>query len=218
MKEEASRHAARLAHQCRVAALGTLRDGIPAVSQVPFALLPAADCTFVILVTRLAAHTRAMQEDPRFGLMIAQPENEHTIAHALARISFGAEAHMIARSHPDDDGARRLLRALPRSGVPVRPRRYRTLRTRAPDGPRRHGIRAGSFGHAGRAGGARLATMRPQVAITRATTTQSTCDDDLGPPTVGAVDGQIQKFSLATQFAGSGRPESTVVRKILLTA
>jgi len=106
MKEEAARHAARLVRQCRVAALGTLRDGVPAVSQVPFALLPAADCAFLILVSRLAAHTRAMQEDPRVGLMIAQPENGHTVAHALARVSINAEAHMIARPHPDYGGAR----------------------------------------------------------------------------------------------------------------
>jgi len=106
MKEEAARHAARLVRQCRVAALGTLRDGVPAVSQVPFALLPAADCAFLILVSRLAAHTRAMQEDPRVGLMIAQPENGHTVAHALARVSINAEAHMIARPHPDYGRAR----------------------------------------------------------------------------------------------------------------
>lgn len=106
MKEEASRHAARLLRQCRVAALGTLHDGAPAISQVPFALLPAADGAFVILVSRLAAHTRAMQEDPRVGLMVAQPDAENTVAHALARVSIRAEARMIARSDPDYGGAR----------------------------------------------------------------------------------------------------------------
>jgi putative heme iron utilization protein len=105
MKAEAARHAAGLVRQCRVAALGTLSEGVPAVSQVPFALLPAADCVFVILVSRLAVHTRAMQEDPRVGLMIAQPDNDHTAAHALARVSIRAEARMIARSHPGYDAA-----------------------------------------------------------------------------------------------------------------
>lgn len=106
MKEEAARHAAKLVRQCRVAALGTLHDGVPAVSQVPFALLPVADCAFVILASRLAAHTRAMQDDPRVGLMIAQPEDGHTAPHALARVSVRAEAHMIGRAHPDYAGAR----------------------------------------------------------------------------------------------------------------
>ena len=106
MKEEAARHAARLVHQCRVAALGTLQDGVPAISQVPFALLPGAHCAFVILVSRLAAHTRAIQEDPRVGFMIAQPENERTVAHALARVSIRAEARMIPRSDLDYGGAR----------------------------------------------------------------------------------------------------------------
>lgn len=106
MKEEAARQAARLVRECRVAALGTLNEGAPAVSQVPFALLPAVDCVFVILVSRLAAHTRAMQADPRVGLMIAQPDIEHTAAHALARVSIRAEAHTVTRSHPDYDATR----------------------------------------------------------------------------------------------------------------
>jgi len=106
MKEEAARHAARLVRQSQVAALGTLHDGAPAVSQVPFAMLPVAECVFVILVSRLAAHARAMQEDPRVGLMIAQPENGHTVPHALARVSMRAEANLIDRSHPDYGAAR----------------------------------------------------------------------------------------------------------------
>ena len=111
MKEEAARQAARLVRQCRVAALATLQDGIPAISQVPFAPLPGADGALVVLVSRLAAHTRAMQEDPRVGLMIAQPENDHTVAHALARVSVRAEARMIPRSHPDHAGARAVYAA-----------------------------------------------------------------------------------------------------------
>jgi len=106
MKEEAARAAAGLVRRCRVAALGTLHEGIPAVSQVPFAVLPAADCALVVLVSRLAAHTRAMEQDPRVGLMIAQPEDGQTVAHALARVSIGAEARMIPRAHPDYGAAR----------------------------------------------------------------------------------------------------------------
>ncbi len=106
MPEEATRHAARLVRQCRVAALGTLQDGVPAVSLVPFALLPVADCAFVILVSRLAAHTRAMQDEPRVGLMIAQPEPGHPVVHDLTRVSIRAEAHLIGRPHTDYGGAR----------------------------------------------------------------------------------------------------------------
>ena len=65
-----------------VAALGTLHAGAPFVSMVPFAVLPAGDA-FVIHVSRLAAHTRDMLDDPRVSLLITQAEGEGVPAQAL---------------------------------------------------------------------------------------------------------------------------------------
>jgi len=74
-----------------VAALGTLHAGAPFVSMVPFAVLPEGDA-FVIHVSRLAAHTRDMIDDPRVCLLVMQPENEGVAAQALARVSIQGEA------------------------------------------------------------------------------------------------------------------------------
>jgi len=90
-------------------------------------------------------------------------ENERTVAHALARVSIRAEARMIPRSDLDYGGARARLRGrASRSGIPVRPgaissssrSRPQTVRVVA-------GLRAGRFGHAGRArAGSREARRR----------------------------------------------------------
>jgi len=82
---------AGLVHSRTVAALGTLHAGAPFVSMVPFAVLPEGDA-FVIHVSRLAAHTRDMIDDPRVSLLIVQPESEGVAPQALARVSIEGEA------------------------------------------------------------------------------------------------------------------------------
>ena len=71
MKEQAAYRAAELLLGCEVAALGTLHEGAPAVSMVPYAIVldPLA---FVILVSDLSAHTRDMRADARVGWMIME--------------------------------------------------------------------------------------------------------------------------------------------------
>ena len=66
---------ASLVRSRTVAALGTLHAGAPFVSMVPFAVLPEGDA-FVIHVSRLAAHTRDMIDDPRVSLLVMQPEGD----------------------------------------------------------------------------------------------------------------------------------------------
>ena len=57
-----------LLQQQKVAALATLHRGEPAVSMVPFALLP--DCgSALIHVSRLATHSKDMQEQPAVALL-----------------------------------------------------------------------------------------------------------------------------------------------------
>jgi putative heme iron utilization protein len=75
-----------------VAALGTLHDGAPYVSMVPFVLLPDAS-RVVIHVSSLAAHTRDMLADPRVSLLVvAAPD---VPAQATARVTLQGRAEQL---------------------------------------------------------------------------------------------------------------------------
>jgi len=79
-----------LLRQQEVAALGTLRQGEPFVSMVPYALLP--DGAVVIHVSRLATHTRDMEEHPGVSLLVMAPRSPEVPAQALARATLQGEA------------------------------------------------------------------------------------------------------------------------------
>ena len=104
-KDDTAERAAELVRRCRVAALGTLRGGAPAVSMVPYALL-AEPFAFVVLVSTLSAHTREMLADANIGLMVMEPETGAQMPHALARVSMRGRAAPVARNDPRHDAAR----------------------------------------------------------------------------------------------------------------
>ena len=90
----------RLIRTQRLAALGTLRDGAPFVSMVLYA--EASDLSALYLhLSRLAVHTRALQSDPRAGLMISLPDPGSGDPQTLARVSIQGEAIVVARDSPD---------------------------------------------------------------------------------------------------------------------
>ena len=99
VKDQSAARAAELVRRCRVAALGTLRDGAPSVSMVPYAILEKP-FAFIVLVSTLAAHTREMLADGNVGLMIMEPESEVRPAHTLARVSMQGRAEPIAQDNP----------------------------------------------------------------------------------------------------------------------
>jgi putative heme iron utilization protein len=82
----------------RVASLGTLHDGEPHVSMVPFAM-PPGEIDFVIHVSGLAAHTRDMLAEPRVSLLVmaANPEVQ---PQATARMTVQGDA---TRIEPDSE-------------------------------------------------------------------------------------------------------------------
>ena len=88
------------------AALGTLHDGAPFVSMVPYAIA-GNGAGFLIHVSRLAAHTRDMLADARVSLLISQAEGGDTSALALARITVQGEAQAVLRDSPDQVAHRR---------------------------------------------------------------------------------------------------------------
>jgi putative heme iron utilization protein len=101
-------HAAKLralVHGRTAAALGTLHEGAPFVSMVPFALLPDGTA-FVVHVSGLASHTKDMRADPRVSLLVMQAEGTGTDAQALARVSVQGEARECGRGTPQEAQAR----------------------------------------------------------------------------------------------------------------
>ena len=73
-----------------IAALGTLHEGEPYVSMVPYAL-PADGAGFFIHVSRLAAHTRDMLASPRVSLLIIACSGDSP--QSRARITVQGDAH-----------------------------------------------------------------------------------------------------------------------------
>lgn len=84
----------RLLRTQRVAALGTLRDGSPLVSQVLFAAVPDFS-SFTLHISRLAQHTQDILNDPHVALMIAETDDGRGDPLQLARVSIRGEARLV---------------------------------------------------------------------------------------------------------------------------
>src|SRR3990172_183828 len=94
MNAELTEQLARLLRERATAALGTLRDGAPVVSMVPYAIA-AEGAGFLVHVSKLAAHTRDMLADARVSLMVAQAEGEGRSPLGLMRVSMQGQARRI---------------------------------------------------------------------------------------------------------------------------
>lgn len=81
----------------QVAALGTLHNGEPYVSMVPFAVLPGG-LGLVIHVSHLAAHTKDMLLSPQVSVLVVAPPQPELPAQALARITIQGRAVQCAES------------------------------------------------------------------------------------------------------------------------
>jgi len=88
-----------------VASLATLHKGAPAVSMVPFALLP--DGTgFVIHVSQLATHTQDMLRNPAVALLVTAPLAVGDSPLALPRASAQGSARPCPPESPGYEAAR----------------------------------------------------------------------------------------------------------------
>src|SRR5688572_5069981 len=98
-----------------VAALGTLHDGEPFVSMVPYALLPEG-AGFVIHVSALAGHTKDMIANPAVSLMVMAAPSVEVPAQAAARITIQGEAVRIPEDAPIHEAAKAIyLERFPQS-------------------------------------------------------------------------------------------------------
>ncbi|MBK7613214.1 MAG: pyridoxamine 5'-phosphate oxidase family protein [Burkholderiales bacterium] len=88
-----------------VAALGTLHQGEPAVSMVPF-VLPAGHAAPLIHVSALAPHTRDLQQHPRVSLLVMAELAEGMAPQALPRVALQADAQLLVRDSAEYAAAR----------------------------------------------------------------------------------------------------------------
>jgi len=88
-----------------VGALGTLHQGDPAVSMVPF-VLPAGETRLFIHVSALAPHTRDMQAHARVSLLVMAEPGPGVPPQALPRVALAADAHFLARDDAEHAAAR----------------------------------------------------------------------------------------------------------------
>lgn len=87
-----------------VAALGTLRQGEPFVSMVPYALL--GDGVLVLHVSRLAGHTRDMERHAGVSLMVTAARAPGVPPQALARVTLQGEARFCPDGERRNEEAR----------------------------------------------------------------------------------------------------------------
>ncbi len=88
-----------------VASLATLHKGAPAVSMVPFALLPDG-AGFVVHVSRLATHTQDMLHNPAVALLVTAPLAAADSPLALPRASVQGRARQCSPDSPRYEQAR----------------------------------------------------------------------------------------------------------------
>ena len=73
--------------------MGTLHQGVPFVSMVPYAV--ARDGSFILHVSRLATHTRDMLDNSEVSLLITESEASGKMPQALARVTVQGRAAML---------------------------------------------------------------------------------------------------------------------------
>jgi putative heme iron utilization protein len=105
MKEAAAVRAGALVARTMTASLGTLHEGAPSVTMVPFAPL-REPFGFVVLVSDLASHTRDMVAEARVALLVVEREGGDTPPHALARVAVQGLAHRLDPADPRHAAAR----------------------------------------------------------------------------------------------------------------
>ncbi|MFM2066956.1 MAG: hypothetical protein RLZZ584_1865 [Pseudomonadota bacterium] len=88
-----------------VAALATLHRGEPAVSMVPFVLVPGT-AELLIHVSALATHTADLRAHARASLLVMDEARADVMAQARARVSLACVAEPLARDDPRHAQAR----------------------------------------------------------------------------------------------------------------
>src|SRR5512143_874584 len=107
MDAEDFRLLTRLIRTQRVAGLGTLREGSPYVSMVPY--VAAEDFgSLVIHASRLAHHTQDILQDSRCSVLVAEKDDATHDPQVLARVTLSGNARSLEQDEPGYEAARSL--------------------------------------------------------------------------------------------------------------
>ena len=98
MNAEQARALRQLLERQELGALGTLHGGEPFVSMVPYALLPQ-DGRLVIHVSRLATHTKDMEDHAGVSVLVLDERSPEVSPQELARATVQGQAR---RCPPED--------------------------------------------------------------------------------------------------------------------
>lgn len=117
MDSQVGQELVRLIRDHRTASLGTVLDGHPLVTLILFN--PQSDLSgFDIHISRLAQHTKALAQNPKAALMIAQPDSHTRNPQTLARLSIQGYAEPILPDGPAYEEAREsYLQRFPQSAL-----------------------------------------------------------------------------------------------------
>ena len=103
--------------QRRVASLGAMLDGHPLVSLVLFDAAPDLS-VFHIHISRLAQHAKALEQNPKVGLLIADEDGPSRNPQTLARLSIRGFAELVDPSSVAFEEAREsYLKKYPQSRI-----------------------------------------------------------------------------------------------------
>jgi putative heme iron utilization protein len=105
MNESTARVLKALIRERSVAALGTVHQGHPFVSMVPFAFTPNGRA-LVVHVSRLAAHTGNTHRDRHVSVLVMEPEGPGKMPQSLARVTIQGEARAVENGDPEYGRAR----------------------------------------------------------------------------------------------------------------
>lgn len=105
MNPESQHLLAQLIRTKHAAALGTLYEGAPLVSLVPY-LPNAAFAAFYLHLSRLAQHTQAILREPQVSLMIAEPDIGQQDPQTLPRVSLQGVASILPPTEAEYEAVR----------------------------------------------------------------------------------------------------------------
>jgi putative heme iron utilization protein len=100
MAGEIYRDAARLVLEERWAAVATLDDGLPLATMVAYAPEPGLG-GLLMLLSGLAAHTRALLGDPRCSLAVTRPDRGEGDPQLLPRVSIQGAVEALEPESPE---------------------------------------------------------------------------------------------------------------------